>query len=219
MSRAYALGSWVSILLLVLVVNLPAVYGSIQDQRLAGSGVDTVATVLGVEHSRGNYWVAFRLPTSLDPRQQRWPAAVDRATYDRAVSQHTVQVRVLKGDPKINKVVGEKSSHAALWLAIVCDLVIVFLVLGLRRRARNRQLLDEYVAVSDVTRGVGAPALEPLEDGTVVVAGDVEAIEHDAITVQTPSRLVRVVLAGHDNPVGHQQAARVLARPVRRDAP
>lgn len=204
---------WFSIILLALVINLPLGYGSIQNHRLdGGAGVQTTGTVVSARVTGGEYWIAFTLPAALDPGQRPWPAHVGRTTYERALADHTVSVRVLRGDPKINRVDGEITSHLAWWFTGAMDLVLVFLVWGLWRRGRRPEHLEEYVAVEDVTRGVGPPALEPLDDGTHVVAGDIEAVGDGYVDVETPVRRVRVHLDGHANPVGAQQAMRVRAR-------
>ena len=70
------------------------------------------------------------------------------------------------------------------------------------------------VALGDVERCAPQSLLERIGGEDYLVRGEVRDVEDGAVVLDLGDRLVRVVLDGHQNPVGHQQAAQVRARLV-----
>ena len=68
------------------------------------------------------------------------------------------------------------------------------------------------MATEDVQHAEPGSTLERLDGATYLVEGQVVVIEPDLLVLDLGDRRVRVDLAGHHNPVGYQQPARVRAR-------
>jgi hypothetical protein len=198
------------LLLLAVVVNLPLVHSTWTDARVESSGVEVAATV--VDHDSGR--LAFRFPTDIDPDQRTWSAEVDDATYDDAVETGEVKVRVLEDDPSAYRADGAVESRVPLVATIVADLVLLTLALlmwrfGGRMRARLRA-----VALGDVERCAPEILLERLHAEDYLVRGEVLEVGPDRVVLDLGNRTIEVLLDGHANPVGHQQAAQVRARMI-----
>jgi hypothetical protein len=121
-------------------------------------------------------------------------------------------VRVLPDRPGTHEVDGQHESRLPWVITLLGDAMLLAIGLVLwRARPRDTQL--RLVATGDVQRCRPAADIELLDDGSYVVRGEVSGIEDDAIVLDVGDRTVRVELAGHANPVGYQQPARVTARP------
>ena len=131
------------LLVAVFLVNLPFVHQTWTDRQIARSGQDVQATVLDSQRAGGSYFLDYRLPPSSDPRQTRFSARVDRATYDRARESHALLVRVVPGKPAANQPAGAVSSNLFAVVALIGDLVLLLIgaaALG-RWRRRSRHLV------------------------------------------------------------------------------
>jgi hypothetical protein len=203
--------------LVVVLVNLPLTHAVLTRWRVEHSGVDVAASVIdhGVLVSDGrNYVLAFRYGKDIDPQQQTWTAEVDHATYDRAVEDGTVPVRVLPDDPAAYRTAGEVTHRTGLLLTGLADLGLLLVLLLLwRLRGRLRPRL-EAVAVGDVEASAPGSALDRLEGDVYLIRGRVSVVADDEIVLDLGDRSVRVVLDGHDNPVPHEQPAQVRGRLV-----
>lgn len=129
------------LLLALALVNLPWVHQAWSDHRIAADGVPVAAHVLATQDVRGRYFVDYRLPVDRDPGRRRFSARVDRATFRHAVRTHRLAVRVVPGDPVLNRPEGEVGTGIVAVVAAVGD-VLLAAVLGLlwwrRRRWRRR---------------------------------------------------------------------------------
>ncbi|HEY0952759.1 hypothetical protein [Nocardioides sp.] len=203
--------SAVLLLMLVVVVNLPLAHSTWTDAKVQRSGVDVDATV--VDHQDGG-WLSFRFPEDVDPEQRTWTAEVDDAAYAEAVDSGRVEVRVLEDDPSAYDVSGAVESRVPLIATVVVDLVL--LVLGLlmwRFGGRLRSGL-RAVALGDVERCAPEVLLERLQAEDYLVRGEVIEVAPDRVVLDLGNRTIEVLLDGHHNPVGHQQAAQVRARMI-----
>ncbi|CAI9402395.1 hypothetical protein [Nocardioides sp. T2.26MG-1] len=200
------------LLLLAVVVNLPLVHSTWTDARVESAGVEVTATV--VEHDDGSRRLAFRFPTDIDADQRTWSAEVDDTTYDDAVESGAIEVRVLEDDPSAYRVSGAVESRVPLVVTIVADVVLLILIMlmwrfGGRMRARLRA-----VALGDVERCAPEILLERLHAEDYLVRGEVLEVGPDRVVLDLGNRTIEVLLDGHLNPVGHQQAAQVRARMI-----
>lgn len=206
----------VLLVVVAAVVNLPLVHGAWTDRQVRRDGVEATATVVDREVLRPGedptYVVVVALPADLDPAQVRYRLVVDRETYEQAELTGRLDAQVLPDRPGAFRVEGQRTGRLALWITLFADLVIV--VMGLLlwrvggRRGRPRLRL---VAVADVERARPGGLIE--RDGDLwVVSGEVVAIEGGAVVLDVDGERVEVDLAGHANPVRHQQPARVRGR-------
>jgi hypothetical protein len=135
-----------TLVVVVLLVNLPLVNSLRRSAEVRSDGVDVTARlvesrVLG-EEGDPQYWVSYRLPEDVDPQARAWPAQVDRATYDRARQTGRVAVRVLPDDPAAAEVDGEVGRRAGLWSTLVVDAVLLGLLLLWWRHRRRREAAE-----------------------------------------------------------------------------
>ncbi len=201
------------LLLLAVVVNLPLVHSTWTDAKVQRSGVEVSATV--VEHDDPGR-LAFRLPADVDPQQRAWSVEVDDATYADAVETGRLEVRVLADDPAAYRAAGEVESRLPLVATVVADLVLLSLALLMWRvggRIRLRSGL-RAVALGDVERCAPETLLERLHAEDYLVRGEVLETGPDRVVLDLGNRTIEVLLDGHLNPVGHQQAAQVQARMI-----
>lgn len=218
MSRRTGLKGSLLVALLLVMVNLPLVQVSYTSWRVERSGIDVTAEVTGTAllppRDDPSYVLAYELPDEVteDPEVTRWTAEVDRATYDRAVADGTVSVRVLPDRPAAHTVEGEVTSRAGLVITLIADLLLLLLLLLLRRfRGRLRPRL-EAVAVTDLEPCEPGAALEKLAGGNHLIRGEVTALKDGAVEIALGDRMVRVLLDGHRNQVEPGQHGQVRGR-------
>lgn len=166
-------GRWLAFVLVALVVNLPVVQGWRADRQLERDGVtvraEVVDSVLLDSDAEARPVVAFELPaTSGDDRAAgtRWAVEVDQATYDRALREGMLDVRVLPGRPGVFEVPGAVRSHVGVVLTLVVDAVLVGILVALRRRRRAAASVpDTGTPPGPGPRGAGGRSDE--HDGSV----------------------------------------------------
>ncbi|NYG54246.1 hypothetical protein [Nocardioides perillae] len=136
-------GRWFAFVLVALVVNLPVVQGWRADRQLEREGVavraEVVDSVLLDSDAEARPVVAFELPPTGDDERAagtRWAVEVDEPTYDRALRDGAIDVRVLPGRPGVFEVPGAVGSRVGLVLTLVVDAVLVGILVALRRRRR-----------------------------------------------------------------------------------
>lgn len=98
-------------------------------------------------------------------------------------------------------------------VTVVADVALVLVALLLWRygwRRRRPQL--RAIALGDVERCPPGVALDRIREETYLVRGEVTEIADDRVVIELGDRSVLVLLDGHHNPVGYQQAAQVTAR-------
>ena len=205
------------LVLLAVVINLPVAHGSWTDRQVRRDGVDVTATVVRHEVLRPGddpaYAVLFALPPEVDAQEREFRVVVDRATYDAAVATDLIEVRVLPDRPNAFLVPGQATSRVVLWFTLLADLVLLTLAalvwrFGGSTGARPRLRL---VAVADVQLGRPGGSLE--REGELWVAcGEVVERSADHVVLDVGGDRVEVDLAGHANPIGYQQPARVTGR-------
>lgn len=215
-------GAWlVGFVVLVLLVNVPLAYSLWTRFRLDRAGESTYATILpesdgttGVPSERPTAWfVAYRLPEDVEPRQQEYAVEVDEATYDEATSAGRVRVVYLPDKPSSHLVDGQVTHALGYWLVGLADLALLLigLLYAFVGRRQDKQL--RLVALAAPERCPPAWTLSQVGDDEYVVTGEVVAVEDDAIVVETQEgRRVRVELAGFGTDIGHQQPVRVRGR-------
>ena len=209
--------SWLLLLLLAVVVNLPLVHSTWTDARVEGSGTDVTAQVTGNRQTGAQHLLSFTFSEEIDPEQRTWTAQVDEDAYDAAVTSGEIGARVVEGDPAAYRVDGAVESNAVLVATLIADLVLVIAVLLFWRfRGRMGHLRAELraVALEDVERCPPGMLLTRLHAEDYLIQGEVLEVAPDSIVLDLGNRRVVVLLDGHANPVGHQQSAQVRARMV-----
>lgn len=199
------------LLLLAVVVNLPLAHSTWTDAKVERSGVEVGATV--VDH-RDPGWLSFTFPSAVDPGRRTWTAEVDEATYADAVESGRLQVRVLEDDPAAYRASGAVESRVPLVATGVADAVLLLLGLLMWRFGGRLRSGLRAVALGDVERCAPEILLERLHAEDYLVRGEVLEVGPDRIVLDLGNRTIEVLLDGHRNPVGHQQAAQVRARMV-----
>ena len=208
---------WLLIVAVLALVNLPLVHSTWTRFDVERNGVDVVAEVTEARNlgtaDDPSWWLGYVLPEEIDSTQFRWTAEVDASTYDKAVADETVPVRVLEDQPGTAIVEGQVHSSAGLILTLVVDAGLLLMVLLIwRYRGRGWREVVTVEALEDVTLARPGASWVDLDDGTVRVAGEVVEHNDHEVMLDLGERLVRVVLDGHANPIGHQQPATVRAR-------
>lgn len=204
------------VLLLVLLINLPIAHSSWTRWRVERSGTDVTAPVVGHDvlgsGDDPQYYVSFRFSRSIDPDQNAWAVEVDKATYDDAVADRTLAVRVLPDHPAAYTVDGQVTRSLGLVITLFADLAVVILIaLAWRFRGKLRPQL-RAVAIGDVERCKPGSALDRIEGDLYLIRGEVARIEDGEIVLDLGDRSVAVVLDGHQNTIGYQQPAQVRGR-------
>ncbi len=201
-------GRAATVLLLAALVNLPLVHGAWLGHRLDEDGVDGDATVVEVQGEL----VVLRMPAEVDPGESEFPVRLDDDAAADVEEGDRVRVRLLPDDPGTFEAAGQAGQGFIYLLIGFADLVLLgFLLLVLSHAGREPRPL-RLVATSDVERARPGALLEEQDDGSFVVVGEIAAIHDDGIELAVGDRSVRVDLAGHRNPVGYQQPARVRGR-------
>ena len=162
------------------------------------------------------YWLAFEYDKSVDPKQQTWVAQVDRASYERATSTRQVEVRMLPGHPSAYRVDGQVHGKVGLLITLLADLALLgFVLLGRRYGGkRHKTAVRRVAAIEDVTRGPMEPGVEQIEGDLYLVRGEILKQDEHEVWIDAGQDVVIVILDGHANPVGYQQAAQVRGRLV-----
>lgn len=201
-----------ALVLAAVLVNLPLLHATWTDLRVDRSGVEVEATVVDHRTAGGQHLLTFRFPEDIDPDQRTWSADVDAATFDRAVGTGEITVRVVESDPAAYRVDGQVGSSALLVITLIADVLLVAVALLLWRYGGRRRPQLRAIAIGDVERCPPGVALDRIEGETYLVRGEVAEIGDDRVVIELGDRSVLVLLDGHRNPVGHQQAAQVHAR-------
>jgi hypothetical protein len=214
MNRNRRVSQVLLVLLFAAMINLPLTHSTITRWRVERSGEDVTATVTDHQVRGSENLLEFTFPKDVDPDQAKWTAEVDPLSYDYAVSDGTIVVRVVPGHPASYRAQGQVTGYVGLILTVFADLALLICAwLLLRYRGKLRPEL-RIVALEDVQRCPPGAALDRIDGVVYVVCGEVLAIEDDEIVLEVGERTVRVFLDGHANPVGYQQPARVTGRMV-----
>lgn len=211
--------SWVLIAVVIALVNLPLVHSTWTRSSVERSGVEVAAEVTEARNlgsaETPSWWLSYRLPKAIDPEQAIWSAEVDAAAYEKAEEVGTVPVRVIEGKPATAIVEGEVRSSTGLIGTLAANAVLlVMLFLLWHFRGRGRREVETVEALEDVTLARPGASWEDIGDGTVRVTGEVLERDEHEVVLDVGDKLVRVVLDGHANHVGHQQPAQVRVRPT-----
>ena len=207
------------VVVLLAFINLPYLHSAWTSWRVDRSGLEVTAEVVRsrIIDREGDpkYFLEIRFPRAVDEARQLWPAGVDRATYEEAREQRTVQARVLADNPAAYEVEGQVTSRLGLVITVVADLILAgILLLAWRFGGRSRPWPIRIAAIGDVERCPPGGSIEQVEGDLYVVRGEVTGIDDDEIVIDAGERDVLVILDGHRNPVGYQQPALVRGRLV-----
>ena len=101
-----------------------------------------------------------------------------------------------------------------LVVTAVADAVLVLLVLLMWRFGGRLRSNLRAIALADVERCKPEILLERLQAEDYLVRGEVLDAGPDRVVIDLGNRTIEVLLDGHRNPVGHQQAAEVRARMI-----
>lgn len=206
------------LVLLVLLINFPLLQGALTRRQLERSGVDVTATLVDHEVLGGSddpaYWISYRLPPSIDPRQDSWPRQLEREAYDDAVADGRLTVRVIAGEPNNARVPGQVVSRVGLIVTLVADLLLLGLVLVVWRFGRygRRPETLRLEAVGDVRESGPGPSVEEDVSGTIIVRGTLREVTDHDVVLEVGRQQVIVVLDGHRVLAELHQPAQVPGR-------
>ncbi|MFC5176230.1 hypothetical protein [Nocardioides taihuensis] len=211
--------TWLLLAVLALMVNLPLLHSWYLGWRVEQSGTDVTATVVQEETSCVAEGDRLLLPLRVPPaagwgEQNGLCPRVDRETYDAAIADGQVTVRVLEDRPGAYAIDGEVGSPVLLIGTLVIDVFLVLMVFLSRRYGKPRTSVVRISALGDVEPGPPDAAYEEEGDGVVLVRGQVVGLEPDEVVLDTGLREVVVILDGFANSVGWQQPAQVRGRLV-----
>ena len=125
------------VLVLVFLVNLPAVDEGWTKHQVDTKGHRVTAVVIDARKLDGHYLVDYRLPESEDPKQAKFSASVDEETFRYAESSDQLGVRMISGKPGSNRPDGLVESSLFKVIAIAGDLVLALIVAINWYRRRN----------------------------------------------------------------------------------
>lgn len=215
MSKPSRFWPLIAVVVLLFLVNLPMGHYWWTNHRLDAEGEVASATVVDAKALGSRHYVDFQFPAEVDPERKTYSTELTQTAYDEATATDRVAVTYLPGNPSTNRVVGHlPPGRVGLWLTLLADLAILAMFV-LMLWARRHDVL-EIVATRDVVRCKPDDTIEDLADGQVLVRGDVLEIEDDHLVLVCGGKKVRVILAGFENPVGHQQPAQAQGRRVPR---
>jgi hypothetical protein len=124
-------------LLVVFLVNLPAVNEGWNERQVAKKGHNVAAIVIDARTIDGRYLVDYKLPEAEDPKGTKFSASVDVATFRYAEASDRIPVRVITGKPGSNRPAGLVESSLFKVIAIAGDIVLVLIVVLSWYRRRN----------------------------------------------------------------------------------
>ncbi len=130
------------LVLVVVLVNLPAIHQRWTDHQVDANGVDVEAVVVDGRVSGDRHLVDYRLPEEIDTLQRVFSANLEATTYSRAIESERLAVRVVPDKPGANRPYGEVPNPLFVVVALGADLILL-LVAGLawhRRRKRPEGL-------------------------------------------------------------------------------
>jgi hypothetical protein len=136
------------ILVALFLVNLPFAHQTLTERRITDSGREVEATLVAATTINGRRFVGYRLPARADPSRTRYSARVDDSTYALARETRVLAVRVVPGEPSVNRPAGEVRSHLFAIVALTSDVVLALVAVLLWRRWR-RWSWHEVVGVGD----------------------------------------------------------------------
>jgi hypothetical protein len=115
------------LIVLVVLVNLPAVNEGWTKHQVGTRGHDVTAVVIDARKLDGRYLVDYRLPESEDPKQAKFSASVDEQTYEYARESDSLRVRMLPGKPGSNRPEGLVESSLFTVIAVAGDTVLALI--------------------------------------------------------------------------------------------
>jgi len=199
----------------LIVINVPYAVHQWQLHRVGSDGVKVTATVVSAEQNGDVVVLGFTLPASVDPDQKVRIARVDEAAGTAAEKAGEVEVRVLEGHPAIYELQGQKRGHAATFLTLGADLLLLLVVLlSWRLGGRLRRPPLVAVALGDLESGEEGSLLDRQDDDTYVINGAIAEAEAYTVVLTLRDRDVTVHLRGHANPLTVGEQAKVHAHLV-----
>ncbi|HEX3929830.1 MAG TPA: hypothetical protein VHW64_03955 [Nocardioides sp.] len=203
-------GRLVTVVVALLVINVPLAVHEWELHRAVTDGVLVTATVTGVRQDGGDFDVSFRLPKSVDADRTGHTVKVEQSVGEEAARTKQLPVRVLKGSPQVFHVDGQVRSWTPLLVTLVADALIGLMLLLTWRRGRLvRRPTLVGIALEDVRAGDDGSLLDRQEDDTYVVNGEVTSTGPTTLVVALRDRDVEIQLRDHTNPVAVGERARV----------
>lgn len=125
----------------VFMVNFPVVQGWWLDRQVVADGIETTATVLGLDRNgsgaEADHFVSFRFSEDVDPEQEPWLALVEADTWDGLAVDGDLAVRVVPESPAAHEVEGQVHSRVGLVTTLIVDVVLGLIALLMWRRSRR----------------------------------------------------------------------------------
>ena len=125
------------VLVLLVLVNLPALNEGWTKHQVETKGHEVAAIVVHARKLHGRYLIDYRLPRSEDPKRTTYSASVNRITFEYAESSDRLGVRMLSGKPGSNRPDGLVESSLFKVIAIAGDIVLALIAAIALYRRRN----------------------------------------------------------------------------------
>jgi hypothetical protein len=208
-------GRVVTLVIALLVINVPFVLHELSQHQAATSDVHVTAAVSAATATGDDVVLTFTLPKAVDAKQTVRTVKVTRAVGLEAARTKQLDVQVVKGHPGSFHAEGQVRSVAPLIVTLVADLLIgLVLILSWRVGRALRRPTLVGVAVEDVRPGEAGSLLDKQDDGTYLVNGEVGSTGETSLVLLLRDRDVEIELRDHANPIPVGQRARVRAQLV-----
>ena len=189
------------VVVLLALINLPALQATYLGWKLDRQGIPTTAEVVGADEvTPGRFWLTIVVPPSLDPDRFATPARVSESAYEEAIRTRQIGATVLEDRPSFRRVEGQIVGRTGLWITLGADAALALLI-GWLWRSGRRPHLREPLRLEAIVDPVTTHDREPLvrENADVVdVVGRVDRADDQELLLTAGEESVIVIVAGRD---------------------
>ncbi len=187
------------VVVLLALINLPALQATYLGWKLDREGIPTTAEVVGADEvTPGRFWLTIVVPPSLDPDRFATPARVSESAYNEAIRTRQIRATVLEDRPSFRRVEGQIVGRTGLWITLGADAALALLIGWLWRSGRRPRLLEPLrleAIVDPVTTDDREPVVRETAD-VVDVVGRVDRADDQELLLTAGEKTVIVIVAG-----------------------
>lgn len=187
------------VVVLLALINLPALQATYLGWKLDREGIPTTAEVVGADEvTPGRFWLTIVVPPSLDPDRFATPARVSESAYNEAIRTRQIRATVLEDRPSFRRVEGQIVGRTGLWITLSADAALALLIGWLWRSGRRPRLLEPLrleAIVDPVTTDDREPVVRETAD-VVDVVGRVDRADDQELLLTAGEKTVIVIVAG-----------------------
>lgn len=190
------------VVVLLALINLPALQATYLGWQLDRQGISTTAEVVAADEvTPGRFWLTIVVPASLDPERFATPAQVSESAYDEAIRSRQIPATVLADRPSFRRVEGQIVGRTGLWITLGADAALALLIGWLWRSGRRRPRLREPLRLEAIVDPITTDDRDPIvrESADVVdVIGRVDRADDQELLLTAGEETVIVIVAGRD---------------------